>query len=166
MSKSASKITPCLWFDGTAEEAANFYASILPDSHVDAVHRAPNDYPSGKAGDVLLVEFKLMGQQFTGLNGGPLFKFNEAVSFQISVETQAEVDRLSDALSAAPEAEQCGWVKDRYGLSWQIVPRQLTRLITDADPLRAKRAFDAMMQMKRIDIAAIERAADGLLKSA
>jgi predicted 3-demethylubiquinone-9 3-methyltransferase (glyoxalase superfamily) len=166
MSKSASKITPCLWFDGTAEEAANFYASILPDSHVDAVHRAPNDYPSGKADDVLLVEFTLMGQQFTGLNGGPLFKFNEAVSFQIPVETQAEVDRLSDALSAVPAAEQCGWVKDRYGLSWQIVPRQLTRLITDANPVRAKRAFDAMMRMKRIDIAAIERAADGLLKSA
>jgi predicted 3-demethylubiquinone-9 3-methyltransferase (glyoxalase superfamily) len=166
MSKSTSKITPCLWFDGRAEEAANFYASILPDSRVDAVHRAPGDYPSGKAGDALLVEFTLMGQPFTGLNGGPMFKFNEAVSFQIPVETQAEVDRLSDALSAVPEAEQCGWVKDRYGLSWQIVPRQLTRLITDANPVRAKRAFDAMMRMKRIDIAAIERAADGLLKSA
>ena len=161
-----SKITPCLWFDGTAEEAANFYASILPDSHVDAVHCAPTDYPSGKAGDVLMVEFTLMGQPFTGLNGGPLFKFNEAVSFQIPADTQAEVDRLGDALSAVPEAEQCGWVKDRYGLSWQIVPRQLTRLITDADPARAKRAFEAMMRMKRIDIAALERAADGLLKSA
>jgi len=166
MSQSTSKITPCLWFDGKAEEAAKFYASILPDSHVDAVHRAPNDYPSGKAGDVLLVDFTLMGQQFTGLNGGPLFKFNEAVSFQIPVETQAEVDRLSDALSAVPEAEQCGWVKDRYGLSWQIVPRQLMRLIGGADPARAKRAVDAMMQMKRIDIATIERAADGLAKSA
>jgi len=166
MSKSTSKITPCLWFDGNAEEAANFYASILPDSHVDAVHRAPGDYPSGKAGNVLLVEFTLMGQQFTGLNGGPMFKFNEAVSFQIPVETQAEVDRLSDALSAVPEAEQCGWVKDRYGLSWQIVPRQLMRLLGGGDPARAKRAFDAMMQMKRIDIAAIERAADGVRKSA
>jgi predicted 3-demethylubiquinone-9 3-methyltransferase (glyoxalase superfamily) len=166
MSPSTSKIIPCLWFDGKAEEAAKFYASILPDSRVDAVHRAPNDYPSGKAGDVLLVDFTLMGQKFTGLNGGPLFKFNEAVSFQIPVETQAEVDRLSNALSAVPEAEQCGWVKDRYGLSWQIIPRQLTRLISDADPARAKRAFDAMMQMRRIDIATIERAADGLLKSA
>jgi len=116
MSKSVSKITPCLWFDGTAEEAANFYASILPDSHVDAVHRAPSDYPSGKAGDVLMVEFTLMGQPFTGLNGGPLFEFNEAVSFQIPVETQAEVDRLSDALSAVPEAEQCGWVKSLWPL--------------------------------------------------
>jgi predicted 3-demethylubiquinone-9 3-methyltransferase (glyoxalase superfamily) len=161
-----SKITPCLWFDGNAEEAANFYASILPDSHVDAVHRAPGDYPSGKAGNVLLVGFTLMGQQFTGLNGGPMFKFNEAVSFQIPVETQTEVDRLSDALSAVPEAEQCGWVKDRYGLSWQIVPQQLMRLLGGSDPVRAKRAFDAMMQMKRIDIAEIERAADGLLKSA
>jgi predicted 3-demethylubiquinone-9 3-methyltransferase (glyoxalase superfamily) len=166
MSQSTSKITPCLWFDGKAEEAAKFYASILPDSHVDAVHRAPNNYPSGKAGDVLLVDFTLMGHPFTGLNGGPLFKFNEAVSFQIPVETQAEVDRLSDALSAVPEAEQCGWVKDRYGLSWQIVPRQLMRLIGGADPARAKRAFDAMMQMKRIDIATIERAADGLVKTA
>ena len=166
MSKSTSKITPCLWFDGRAEEAANFYASILPDSRVDAVHRAPGDYPSGKAGDALLVEFTLMGQPFTGLNGGPMFKFNEAVSFQIPGETQAEVDRLSDALSAVPEAEQCGWVKDRYGLSWQIVPRQLMRLIGGTDPARAKRAFDAMMQMKRIDIVAIERAADGVRKSA
>ena len=156
-----SKITPCLWFDGTAEEAARFYASLLSDSRVDRVLRAPSDYPSGKAGDVLIVEFTLMGQPFVGLNGGPLFKFNEAVSLQIPVETQAEVDRLTDALSAVPEAEQCGWVKDRYGLSWQIVPRQLMRLLGDADPARAKRGFEAMMQMKRLDIAALERAADG-----
>src|ERR1700680_4732119 len=159
---SMSTITPCLWFDGKAEEAANFYASLLPDSRVDAVHRAPSDYPSGKAGDVLMVEFTLMGRPFVGLNGGPHFTFNEAVSFQIPVDTQAEVDRLSEALSAVPEAEQCGWVKDRFSLSWQIVPRQLIRLIGDADRARAKRAFDAMMQMKRIDIAALERAADGI----
>lgn len=152
-------ITPCLWFDGNAEEAAKFYVSVFPDSHVDAVHRAPSGYPSGKAGDVLLVEFTLMGQPFTGLNGGPQFQFNEAVSFQIPVETQAEVDRFTDALSAIPEAEQCGWVKDRFGVSWQIVPRQLIRLIGAAGRARAKRAFEAMMQMKRIDIAAIERAA-------
>ena len=157
-----STITPCLWFDGKAEEAANFYASLFPDSHVDAVHRAPTDYPSGKAGDVLMVEFTLMGRPFTGLNGGPQFRFNEAISFQIPVETQAEVDRLTDALSAVPEAEQCGWVKDRFGASWQIVPRQLIKLIGDADPARARRAFGAMMQMKRIDIAALERAADGI----
>jgi predicted 3-demethylubiquinone-9 3-methyltransferase (glyoxalase superfamily) len=156
-----SDITPCLWFDGNAEEAADFYASLFPDSRVDAVRRSPGDYPAGKAGNVLMVEFTLMGRPFTGLNGGPHFKFNEAISFQVPVETQEEVDRLSDALSAVPEAEQCGWVKDRFGVSWQIVPRQLIRLIGDDDPARAKRAFAAMMEMKRIDIAAIERAADG-----
>ncbi len=154
-------ITPCLWFDGNAEEAARFYVAALPDSRIDKVHRAPGDYPSGKAGDVLTVEFTLMGQPFVALNGGPQFKFNEAVSFQVPVETQAEVERLSNALSAVPEAEQCGWIKDRYGLSWQIVPRKLMNLLTEADRSRAKRAFEAMMQMKRIDIAAIERAAAG-----
>ena len=157
-----SGITPCLWFDGNAEEAAKFYASLFPNSHVDAVHCAPSDYPSGKAGDVLLVEFTLMGQPFAGLNGGPQFQFNEAISFQIPVETQADVNRLTDALSAVPEAEQCGWVKDRFGVSWQIVPRQLIKLIGDPDPARARRAFDAMMQMRRIDIAALTRAADGV----
>ncbi|MGH9417564.1 MAG: VOC family protein [Terriglobales bacterium] len=152
-------ITPCLWFNGDAEEAANFYVSLFPNSHVDAVRHAPGDYPAGKTGAVLLVEFTLRGQPFTGLNGGPQFKFNESISFQVDVETQAEVDRLSDALSAVPEAEQCGWVKDRFGVSWQIVPRQLIRLIGGADPAKAKRAFEAMMQMRRIDIAALERAA-------
>jgi predicted 3-demethylubiquinone-9 3-methyltransferase (glyoxalase superfamily) len=156
-----SAITPCLWFDGKAEEAANFYVSLFLDSHVDAVHRAPSDYPSGKAGDVLMVEFTLMGRPFTGLNAGPQFRFNEAISFQVPVETQAEVDRLTDALSAVPEAEQCGWVKDRFGVSWQIVPRQLIKLIGDGNPARARRAFAAIMPMKRIDIAALERAADG-----
>ena len=160
-----SGITPCLWFDGNAEEAAKFYGSVLPDSHVDAIHRAPSDYPAGKAGDVLLVEFTLMGQPFTGLNGGSQFRFNEAISFQIPVETQAEADRFADALSAVPEAEQCGWVKDRFGVSWQIVPRQLMRLIADTDRARARRAFEAMMQMKRIDIAALERAAGGIAPS-
>ena len=161
-----SGITPCLWFDGNAEEAAKFYVSVLPDSRVDAIQRAPGDYPAGKAGDVLLVEFTLMGQPFTGLNGGPQFRFNEAISFQIPVETQAEADRFADALSSVPDAEQCGWVKDRFGVSWQIVPRQLMRLIADADRARARRAFEAMMQMKRIDIVALERAADGIAPSA
>lgn len=161
-----SQITPCLWFDGNAEEAANFYVSVFPDSHVDAVHRAPADYPSGKEGGVLLIEFTLMGRPFTALNGGPQFKFNEAVSFQVPVDTQTEVDRFSDALSAVPEAEQCGWVKDRFGVSWQIVPRQLIRLLADADRVRARHAFSAMMHMKRIDIAAIERAADAVAPSA
>ena len=156
---SRPTITPCLWFDGRAEEAATFYASVLPDSRVDRVHRAPGDYPGGKAGDALTVEFTLMGRPFLGLNGGPYFHFTEAVSFQIPVETQAEVDRLTDALSAVPEAEQCGWIKDRFGLSWQIVPVQLVRLLGGPDPARAQRAFAAMMAMKRIDIAAIERAA-------
>jgi predicted 3-demethylubiquinone-9 3-methyltransferase (glyoxalase superfamily) len=152
-------ITPCLWFDGNAEEAANFYVSLLPDSRVDAIHSAPGDYPSGKSGNVLTVEFTLMGRPFLGLNGGPHFTFNEAVSLMIPVETQAEVERLSNALSAVPEAEQCGWVKDRFGLSWQIVPVQLMKAISNPDAARAKRAFNAMMEMKRIDIAAIERAA-------
>jgi predicted 3-demethylubiquinone-9 3-methyltransferase (glyoxalase superfamily) len=152
-------ITPCLWFDGNAEEAASFYTSLLPDSRVDAVHKAPDDYPSGKTGNVLTVDFTLMGRPFLGLNGGPHFKFNEAVSLMIPVESQGEVERLSNALSAVPEAEQCGWVKDRFGLSWQIVPVVLMQLIADRDPARAKRVFNAMMEMKRIDIAAIERAA-------
>lgn len=154
-----SKISPCLWFDGQAEEAAHFYASVVPDSHVGAVHRAPSDYPSGKAGDVLTVELTLAGMPCVGLNGGPLFKFNEAISFQLFTDDQAETDRLTDALSAVPEAEQCGWLKDKYGLSWQIVPRRLLALMSDPDAGRAKRVMDAMMQMKRIDIAAIERAA-------
>jgi predicted 3-demethylubiquinone-9 3-methyltransferase (glyoxalase superfamily) len=157
---ATEKITPCLWFDKNAEEAANFYVSVFPDSRVDAVNRAPSDYPSGKEGDVLIVEFTLAGRKFTGLNGGPHFKFNEAVSFQIDVTDQAEYDRFTDKLSAVPEAEQCGWVKDKFGLSWQIVPRQLTDLLADKDRGRARRAFEAMMDMKRIDIAEIERAAN------
>jgi predicted 3-demethylubiquinone-9 3-methyltransferase (glyoxalase superfamily) len=156
-------ITPCLWFDGKAEEAATFYTSLLPDSRIDKVNRAPGNYPSGMAGDVLTVEFSLMGRPFVGLNGGPHFKFNEAVSLQIPVETQDDIERLTNALSAVPEAEQCGWVKDRYGLSWQIVPRKLLTLLGDANPARAKRAFESMMQMKRIDIAAIERAVESRL---
>jgi predicted 3-demethylubiquinone-9 3-methyltransferase (glyoxalase superfamily) len=152
------KVTPCLWFDGTAEEAAEYYVSLLPDSHMQSVHRAPIDYPSGAQGDVLMVEFVLGGRSFVGLNAGPAFPFTEAVSFQIRCADQAEVDRLSDALSAVPEAEQCGWVKDRYGLSWQIVPDRLIELMTD--PAHAERAMAAMMTMKRIDIAALERAVE------
>jgi predicted 3-demethylubiquinone-9 3-methyltransferase (glyoxalase superfamily) len=154
-----SKLTPCLWFDGNAEEAATFYVSVFADSRIDNVVKSPVDYPSGAAGDTLVVEFTLAGQKFTGLNGGPHFHFNEAVSFQIDCEDQAEVDRFTEALSADPDAEQCGWVKDRYGLSWQIVPTVLTRLLSDPDPARAKRAMEAMLLMKKIDIAALERAA-------
>src|SRR5262245_12755389 len=157
----SDKVAPCLWFDGRAEEAARFYASLVPDSRVDAVHRAPADYPSGKKGDVLTVEFTLAGRPFVGLNGGPHFTFNEAVSFQIFCDDQAEVDRLTAALSAVPEAEQCGWVKDKCGLSWQIVPRRLLALMADRDAGKAERVMQAMMGMKRIDIAAVERAAAG-----
>ncbi len=155
-----------MWFDGNAEEAAKFYVSLFPRSKIDKVQKAPADYPSGKKGDVLMVEFTLSGQTFTGLNGGPLFKFNEAISFIIDCEDQAEVDRLWKALSAVPEAEQCGWVKDRFGLSWQIVPKALTRLMADPDPAKAKRVFDAMMQMKKLDVAALERAAQAKAKPA
>ena len=155
------KIVPCLWFDKQAEEAARFYVSLLPDSRIDAVIRSPGDYPSGQEGDVLLVEFTLSGSRYTGLNGGPMFKFNEAISLQIDCEDQAEVDRLTEALSAVPEAEQCGWVKDRYGLSWQIVPYALTRLMADPDPAVVKRVFGAMMNMKRLNVAALEAAARG-----
>ncbi len=156
-----NKIAPCLWFDGDAEEAANFYVTLLPDSRIDRITRAPGDYPAGKAGDVLTVEFTLAGQSFVGLNGGPEFRFTEAVSFQIHTEDQAETDRLWEAIAAnGGQPVACSWIKDRWGLAWQIVPRRLTQLIDDPDPGRAKRAFEAMMTMVKIDIAAIERAAD------
>lgn len=155
------KIIPCLWFNKQAEEAAGFYVSLLPDSRIDAVVRAPGDYPGGKADDVLVVEFTLAGSRYTALNGGPYFTFTEAISLQIDCEDQAEVDRLSDALSAVPEAEQCGWVKDRYGLSWQILPYAMNRHLADPDPAVRKRVFEAMMQMKRLNIAELERAARG-----
>ena len=155
------KVIPCLWFDKQAEEAANFYVSLLPDSRVDSVIRSPGDYPDGKQGDVLVVEFTLAGSRYTALNGGPHFKFNEAVSLQIDCEDQAEVDRLTEALSAVPEAEQCGWVKDRYGLSWQIIPRAMTRFLSDPDEGVRKRTFAAMMDMKRLNVAELERTARG-----
>lgn len=161
MTAPRQKIIPCLWFDKQAEEAARFYVSLLPDSRIDEVQTAPGDYPSGKAGDVLLVEFTLAGHRYTALNGGPYFNFNEAISLQIECEDQAEVDRLWDALSAVPESEQCGWVKDRYGLSWQITPRILTELMADGAPDVKVRVFNAMMQMKKLDVAAIEAAAKG-----
>ena len=158
---ASQKIVPCLWFDKQGEEAANFYVSLFPDSRVDQVMRAPGDYPDGKAGEVLVIEFTLAGTHFTALNGGPIFKFSEAISLQIDCEDQAEADRLSDALSAVPEAEQCGWVKDRFGLSWQIVPRRMTELMSEGDAAQKKRVFDAMMQMKRLDVAKLEAAARG-----
>ncbi|HEY7589313.1 MAG TPA: VOC family protein [Thermoplasmata archaeon] len=154
----AQSITTCLWFDGQAEEAAKFYVSLFPNSHVDNVAVAPADFPSGKKGDVLTVDFSLMGQSFQGLNGGPLFKFNEAVSFVIPCKDQAEVDRYWKALSAVPEAEQCGWVKDRFGVSWQIVPTILSRLLTDSDRAKAERVMEAMLQMKKLDIRRLKEA--------
>lgn len=157
-----SKIVPCLWFDGQAEEAAKLYVSLVPDSRIDRIMRAPSEFPGGSEGVVLTVEFTLAGQQFMGLNGGPEFKFSEAVSFTISCEDQAEVDRLWDALiSDGGSPSQCSWLKDRFGLSWQIVPRRLPELLNDPDRGRAKRAFEAMMQMTKIDVAELERAAAG-----
>ena len=155
-----SKIAPCLWFDGNAEEAANLYVSLLPDSRINKVRRSPADTPSGPEGSVLTVEFTLAGQKFIGLNGGPEFRFNEAVSFTIDCADQAEVDRLWQALSADESAEMCGWLKDRFGLSWQIIPRALPELLGDPDPDKARRVMEAMLKMKKIDVAGLERARD------
>ena len=156
------KNTICLWFDRDAEAAARFYAETFPDSAVQAVHRAPGDFPSGKQGDVLTVQFTVLGIPCLGLNGGPAFKPTEAFSFQITTEDQAETDRYWDAIVGNGGAESaCGWCKDRWGLSWQITPVALTRAITNSDPAVAKRAFDAMMTMRKIDIAAIEAACRG-----
>lgn len=159
---SLKKISPCLWFDGQAEAAARFYAATFPDSEVIAVHRAPSDSPSGKTGDVLTVEFTVLGMPFLGLNGGPAFQPNEAVSFQVYTDDQAETDRLWNAIvEGGGEESACGWCRDRWGFSWQITPRALMAAIADPDRAAAKRAMDAMMQMKKIDIATIERAHAG-----
>ena len=157
-----SKNTICLWFDGTAVDAANFYAETFPDSAVGAIHRAPGDYPAGQQGDVLTVEFTVAGIACLGLNGGPAFKHSEAFSFQIATDDQLETDRLWNAIvSNGGQESECGWCKDRWGLSWQITPRALTDAVMGADPTAAKRAFDAMMTMKKIDVAAIEAARRG-----
>ncbi|KQW67923.1 VOC family protein [Methylibium sp. Root1272] len=157
-----SKNTICLWYDGTAEEAARFYAATFPDSAVGPILRAPTDYPSGKQGDVLTVQFTVLGIPCLGLNGGPTFKHSEAFSFQVATDDQAETDRLWNAIiSHGGQASECGWCKDKWGLSWQITPRALTDAITDPDPQAAARAFEAMMTMGKIDIAAIEAARRG-----
>ncbi len=157
-----SKNTICLWYDGAALEAATFYAETFPDSAVGAVHRAPGDYPSGKQGDVLTVEFTVMGIPCLGLNGGPVFKHSEAFSFQVATDDQAETDRLWSAIvDNGGQESECGWCKDRWGLSWQITPRVLTAAYTSPDRAAAKRAFDAMMGMRKIDIATIEAALRG-----
>ena len=154
-------MTTCLWFDGAAEEAAAFYVTLMPDSHVDRIVRSPADNPSAMEGEVLVVEFTLGGQSFIGLNGGPMFKHSEAVSFQIHTDDQAHTDWLWNSITTDGGAEsRCGWCKDRWGLSWQIVPKRLTELTADPDPAVARRVFQAMMTMGKIDIAALEAAAE------
>ena len=158
----ASKNTICLWYDGAALDAATFYAETFPDSAVGAVYRAPSDYPDGRQGDVLTVEFTVIGIPCIGLNGGPHFKHNEAFSFQVATDDQAETDRLWNAIvKNGGQESQCGWCKDRWGLSRQITPRALIEAIADPDAAAAKRAFEAMMTMGKIDITAIEAARRG-----
>jgi 2-polyprenyl-6-hydroxyphenyl methylase/3-demethylubiquinone-9 3-methyltransferase len=157
-----SKNAVCLWYDGTALDAARFYADTFPDSAVGAVTRAPGDYPAGRQGAVLLVEFAVAGIPCVGLNGGPEFRHNQAFSFQVLTDDQAETDRLWNAIVGnAGEEGQCSWCKDRWGVSWQITPRALLAALADPDPAAAKRAFEAMMTMRKIDIAAIEAARRG-----
>ncbi len=151
----------CLWYDGGAEEAAHFYAATFPDSSVGAVHRAPADFPSGKKGDVLTVEFTVLGIPCLGLNGGPAFRHSEAFSFQVATDDQAETDRYWEAIVGNGGQESaCGWCKDRWGLSWQITPRVLTEALAKGGEV-ARRAFEAMMTMRKIDVAAIEAAVRG-----
>ena len=157
-----SKNTICLWYDHDALEAASFYAETFPESAIKAVHTAPGDYPSGKEGDVLTVEFTVMGIPCLGLNGGSTFHHSEAFSFQVATDDQAETDRYWNAIiDNGGQASACGWCKDKWGLSWQITPRMLTDAVANPDPTIAKRAFDAMMTMTKIDIAAIEAAIKG-----
>jgi predicted 3-demethylubiquinone-9 3-methyltransferase (glyoxalase superfamily) len=158
-----SKITPCLWFDGQAEEAAELYTSLFPDSRIDGVQRSPADNPSTSKGEVLTVDFTLAGQKFIGLNGGPDFKFNEAVSFSIDCEDQAEVDKYWDSLiEGGGEPSQCGWLKDRFGLSWQVVPRQLNEMLQSPDREGAGRAMTAMLKMTKIEVDKLREAFEGV----
>ena len=158
----APKNAVCLWYDGTALEAATFYSKTFADSVVKAVHRAPADYPSGKEGDVITVEFTVLGIPCLGLNGGPGIEHSDAFSFQVATVDQAETDRYWNAIVGnGGEESECGWCKDKWGVSWQITPIALTRGVTDPDPAVAKRCFDAMMTMRKIDVAAIEAARRG-----
>ena len=154
-------ITPSLWYSREAEEAAKFYASIFPNSRVDRVTALPADSPSGPAGSVKIVEFTLLGQPFQAFSAGLLDQFNHAISFVVNCDTQEDIDRYWDALLQGGTPEQCGWLKDRYGLSWQIVPEQLATLMTDPDREKAKRVGEAMLKMVKLDIAELERAAAG-----
>ena len=161
-SEMVDKNTICLWYDGTALDAATFYAETFPDSSVGRVMRAPGDFPSGKQGDVLTVEFTVLGIPCVGLNGGPTFKHSEAFSFQVATDDQAETDRYWNAIVGnGGEESECGWCRDKWGLSWQITPRVLIEAINDPDRAAAKRAFDAMMEMRKIDVATIEAARKG-----
>jgi predicted 3-demethylubiquinone-9 3-methyltransferase (glyoxalase superfamily) len=164
----ADKFLTCLRFDkAEARKAAEFYASTFPDSHVGPAHGAASDYPGGEQGEELTVEFTVLGRPFVGLNGGPNFTANQAVSFMVLTDDQQETDRYWDAITKnGGEENACGWCRDRWGFFWQITPRRLLDLTTDADPARAKRAFEAMMTMRKIDIAAIEAAAEGVPASA
>jgi len=155
-----ARISPNLWFDGNAEEAAEFYVSVFPDSRIISTALYPEGAP-GPAGTVMTVEFEIGGQRFVGINGGPQFPFTEAVSFQITCEDQAEVDYFWERLTDGGQEVQCGWLKDRYGLSWQVVPRGMDEVFADADPARAQRAMQAMMGMVKLDLAALRAAADG-----
>jgi predicted 3-demethylubiquinone-9 3-methyltransferase (glyoxalase superfamily) len=160
---AVSKISPCLWFDGEAEEAANFYVSLLPDSRIEKVQKNPVDGPAGKAGTVLVVEFTLAGQRWMVLNGGTRVEYTRAISFKIDCADQAEVDRLWDALSSnGGKVERCGWLRDRYGLSWQIVPSVLPEMLGGSDRAGAQRAMQAMLQMVKLDIAALRKACEGV----
>ena len=162
MTKVNSKVNTCLWFDHKAEEAAKFYVSLIPDSRIDGIHKSPADTPSGPAGMVLLVDFTLGGHKLQGLNGGPDFKFNEAISVVVECEDQAEVDRLWAALTKdGGEPGPCGWLKDRFGLSWQITPRELNEMFDSPDKDGARRAMEAMLQMSKIDLEACRRAFRG-----
>jgi predicted 3-demethylubiquinone-9 3-methyltransferase (glyoxalase superfamily) len=156
-----SKISPCLWFDGQAEEAANFYVSLLPGSRIDYVQKNVIDSPGGKEGSVLIVGFTLAGETYQALNGGSDFKFNHAISLSIDCKDQAEVDRLWNAFADGGEEVACGWVKDRYGLSWQIVPSVMPKFLADPDREKAARVMQAMMNMVKLDIAALQAAYDG-----
>jgi predicted 3-demethylubiquinone-9 3-methyltransferase (glyoxalase superfamily) len=157
-----SKITPSLWYTKEAEEAARFYVSLLPDSRIDSVSGLPADSPAGSAGSVRIVEFTLAGQSFMAMSAGPMDEFNHSISFSIACDDQAEIDRLWKAfLDHGGTEEQCGWIRDRYGVSWQIVPKRLGELMKGSDPASAKRVAEAMLTMVKFDIAALEKAAAG-----
>jgi predicted 3-demethylubiquinone-9 3-methyltransferase (glyoxalase superfamily) len=154
-----SMIAPCLWFDGNAEQAARFYVSVFPDSRIDHIQRSSVDYPGGKAGGVILVEFSLAGLSYQALNGGPHGKFNDMISLSVACKDQAEVDMFWEKLTAdGGNPVQCGWLKDKFGVSWQIVPEEFVTMMRDTDPKKSKRVMEAMMQMVKLDIAKLKRA--------